>query len=143
MLVQECDKNLLNFMLIMEMAKDHPNPPYDCSFREFKEVFIRLFMSPDFKSWILYSPGNEPAGYIVTQRIDLLTPEIIIFDAFLKPDYRGRKNILLFWEEVKKWAIKENLKVRWLNRSGSKTWSRLLHLPISEQFISEWRPLNE
>jgi hypothetical protein len=139
MTVRECLKTIFSYSLILEMVKEHPEPPYDCSFNEFKEVFLKLFMSSDFRTWILYSPSDEPVGYIVAQKISLLTPEIIIFDAFLKKDYRGRKNILLFWNEVKKWAIKENLRVRWLNRSPAKTWSRLLNLPVSEQHITEWR----
>jgi len=126
---------------ILELAKEHPSPEYDCGFDEFKAAFMKLFLERgNFRCWLLTNGGDKPIGYIAAYRNKFLKNEIDVFDLFVKRNHRGIKEVLDLIEVVKQWAIDAKaLRVRWETSHSAGIWSRLTKLPLSERVIVEWR----
>lgn len=139
--VREANKNLIDYTMITDMAKQHPTPEYDCSFKEWKDAFVNIFQSPKTKAWIAFD-GDKPIGYVIGIRDNYLRNQIIVFDIYLKEDFRGKNLLINLIEKLTEWARKDKaLRIQWTSKYSSEKWERILsklNLKVDEYKTFTW-----
>lgn len=124
---------------IIWMAREHPNPEYDCSFEEFANILRMTVMSPALRGWLLRN-DKETIGYSFGTLAKNLVHQINILDVYLKPESRGKGNILQFIPAWDEWAREGGVKrVVWMSRRPLKVFRRYLSRDVNTYYtyISE------
>lgn len=123
---------------ILEMAKNHPAPEYDCTFEYFASFVRQIITKPNVGAWIIWD-GDKPAGYTIGVRITGLNNQINVFDIYLNPEYRGQHLVLMLTDKLKEWAVKEGAKrIVWTSKWPREAWAKLLNLDVAEQYTYMW-----
>lgn len=119
---------------VVAMAREHPNPEYDCTFEYFTWVLGHMITTPNIRGWVL-KEGGEYVGYSVGMLSQNITHQISVFDVYLKPEYRGKGNILQFVESWCQWAMQTGLKrVVWMSKRPLKVYQRYLRKDIQTYY---------
>jgi hypothetical protein len=119
---------------IIEMARIHPNPEYDCTFDYMIWVLSQLTSNPNLRGWVL-KDGNEYVGYSVGILSKNIIEQVNMFDIYLKPEYRGRNNILMFIDSWDAWARISGVKrVVWMSRRPMKVFTKYLRKDIQTYY---------
>ena len=116
------------------MAREHPNPEYDCTFEYFTWVLGHMITTPNIRGWVL-KEGGEYVGYSVGMLSQNINFQVTIFDVYLKPEYRGEGNILQFIDSWDEWARSSGVKrVVWMSRRPLKVFSRYLRKDVQTYY---------
>lgn len=144
MIIREIQKNEEDYIIIVDMAKDHPCPEYDCSFEKWKSIFATMFISPKLKGWIIFE-GDEPIGYVIGIRDTLLRNQINVFDIYLKEKFRGKNLLIGLIEKLTNWAKEDGaLRIQWTSKYSADKWERILsklNLKVGEYKTFVWESL--
>ena len=119
---------------VVEMAKVHPNPEYDCTFEYFTWVLGHMITNPAIRGWVMKDNCNY-AGYSIGMLSQNINHQVTMFDVYLKPDYRGKGNILKFIDSWDEWARSSGVKrVVWMSRRPLKVFSRYLRKDVQTYY---------
>jgi len=119
---------------VVAMAREHPNPEYDCTFEYFTWVLGHMITTPNIRGWVL-KEGGEYVGYSVGMLSQNINFQVTIFDVYLKPEYRGKGNILQFIDSWDEWARSSGVKrVVWMSRRPLKVFSRYLRKDVQTYY---------
>jgi GNAT superfamily N-acetyltransferase len=122
---------------IISMAKDHPEPEYDCTFEYFADFLKKLFPLSFVQTWVADDDGL--VGYVIAIKdTSGLKDQIDVFDVYVKNKYRfGTGRDLL--NAVKKWAIDDNVKrIAWTSKISLRGWERFMGFKVNEYHSYYW-----
>lgn len=123
--IVEAGKIKQDFDIIMTLMQTHPEPEYDCTFEEYKEVFRNLYQSPQVRAWVAFTSGNA-VGYVIARRQYLPKNQIDAIQIYLLEPERNKGIARMLIEKIVEWAIDNRAKrIEWGSRYGVKIWERI------------------
>ncbi len=141
MIVREAKKTLEDYTIIVDMAKYHPYPEYDCSFQVWKEAFVNIFQNTKLRAWIALE-GDIPVGYTIGIKDTYLRNQISVFDIYLKENFRGKNLLIDLIEKLTDWAKEDKvLRIQWTSKYSAEKWERILSklgLKVDEYKTFTW-----
>lgn len=127
MIIEEC-KTEEQFEAMMNLAKKHPEPEYDCSFEEYKELLRGVILKPLFRAWIAYEDGT-PIGYISATRSYIPRNQISLHDIFLDNKKWGSHVTVCLIQKVIEWMKEDKaLRIMWTSKISLAGWKRFLRI---------------
>jgi GNAT superfamily N-acetyltransferase len=139
--VVELEKTYTNYCTIIDMARHHPYPEYDCSFKEWADAFWILFRNPNARCWV--AVDEVPCGYVIGIRDRVFRNQISVFDIYLEPSYRGKNLITLLVSQLRDWAIEDKAKrIQWTSKFNAEKWQRILEETVTGIKVDEYKTLN-
>lgn len=113
--------------VILEMARRHPEPEYDCTFEHYADVLKALWKKPWIRMWIARD-GARPAGYLIAAMdMSTLVSQVNVVDIYLEEEYRGTGLVVDLLNELGDWAFKalKVKRVRWTSRWPRWGWAKV------------------
>ena len=119
---------------VVAMAREHPNPEYDCTFEYFADALGLMVANPNIRGWVI-KDNDQYVGYSIGLLSQNINHQVTVFDVYMKPEYRGKGNILMFVDSWDEWARSSGVKrVVWMSRRPMKVFSRYLKKDIQSYY---------
>ncbi len=123
--VLEASKIKQDFDIIVELMRTQREPEYDCTFDEYREVFLKMFQSPKLRAWVAFAGGNA-VGYIIARRQYVPKNQIDVIQLYLLEPARNKGVARCLNEKVIEWAVANRAKrIEWGSSYSVKVWERI------------------
>lgn len=112
---------------------------FDCSPDVMCRFLANQLGKTDYRMWVLFD-GAKYGGYCISAYESLLKKQIVVFDIYITPEYRGLDmHATLFYDKVLEWVSKTDAKrIVWLaedQRLSREVWEKLWGIKVNELII--------
>lgn len=116
-----------DFHALLDMARRHPAPEYDCTFDTYANVLRLLRRKPWVRMW-LARDRSKPAGYLIAALdMSMLVDQVNVVDIYIEEEYRGSGLLIDLLNHLGDWAFRQAKvkRVRYTSRWPKWAWAKV------------------